>query len=411
MKLLLVPPQVEVSPELLFVLTRAFSPLTPRGGGTVDPRRVWKLAEALDLSCRIGWRVPRVQLVQELGEDVATLFASRYHDAATSATVINAVTSEVVRHINQAGVPAVLLKSNALVMSGLTGVGARRFIDIDILVPAASAREVHCHLVAQGYRGGRHRDGAHQLSSLFHPAGVMVEIHTHVKHMRLAHGEGWVRFEDLESKGLLRPLPGMAGVRIPSLEFLAGHALIHGVVQHWRQVGDYPLMRLLADLADIKAHWEGIVPLEEAILPWLVAEQAEVEGQAVTNLMRQLGAGVPWRDGEQIRKLGDNLFLRHVVATRFDQAYQDAVRAAAALWVDTNLSPAEGLARKLRNRLFLSASSMDQRYRSGNRWIPRALFRFWRPFDLLGKFVWLIARYAFYRSRSLEKRTIRVDLS
>lgn len=408
MKLRLLPPRVEVSPELLWVLTRAFAPLLPWKGSHVEPAAAWRLAEAFDLSCRIGWRVPPGQLFAELGEEIAARFAERYHAAAASALLINAVTSEVMERIIQTGLPVVLLKSNALVLSGLTAVGARRFTDLDLLVPAGRAREVSSLLSGQGYRGSRHRDGAHQLSSLFHPTGVMVEIHTRVKHMRLGRGEGWVRLEDLESKGLLRALAGLAGGWIPSLEFLAGHALVHGVVQHWRQVGDYPLMRLLADLQDIEAKWEGSVPLEQAVVPWLAAEEAEVEGQAVMDLLRQLGAGAHGSGEEPSGKLGENVFLRHVAALRYDRAYQDAVRAAAALWVDTNRSRAVALARKVRNRLFLLPASVDRRYGARPTRFRRVLVHLWRPLDLLGKLFWLLARYARYRWRSLDRRSIRI---
>jgi len=407
-RLPLIPPHVEVTPELLWVLSRAFSPLGSWSGPLPDRGGAWRLAEALDLSCRIGWRVPRTQLAREVGEEVASKFVAGYHDAAASALLIRAVAQEVASELRGAGFEGVLLKSNALALGGITAFGARRFMDVDILVPQQQAHEVRGVLVAKKYRSPRGRDGAHQLSSLFHPTGVMVEIHTHVKHMRLAHGEGWMRFEDLERGGLLHQLPGMAGIWIPSLEFLAGHALVHGVVQHWRQVGDYPLMRLPADLQDIEAGWQASSRLEEAIAPWLAAEKADVEGQAVMDLIRQLGAGVPWDDGNQIRKLGGNLFLRHVVATRFDREYQDAVRAASILWVDANRSHAVALARKLRNRLCLSPSSVRNRYgvREGN-WV-QILVSLWRPFDLAGKFCWLLMKYLLYRWRWSKERSIAV---
>ncbi len=408
MKLRLSPPLLEVSPELLWVLSRALAPAGAWTSPPVDPRQAWRLARALDMACRIGWRVPRSQLVTEVGEEIANRFASAYHDAAASAMVINAVAVEVAERLYRAGVAAVLLKSNALVLAGFTQVGARRFTDVDVLVPGDQAQQARALLQADGYSCADRWDGAHQLSSLYHPSRVMVEIHTRVKHMRLARGGGWARFEDLQRAGHLRPLAHPAGAMVPAPAFLAGHALIHGLVHHWRQVGDYPLMRLLGDLDDLSMHWRDESPLAEAVQPWLAAERVEAEGRAVLEVGDLLAPGGDAAGFGRSDRLGDNLFLRHVLASQFDRAYQDAVRAVAIFWVDNNRSWTGALARKVRNRLFLADASMARRYGRGRGRGRQALLRLLRPGELLFKSIVLLARYATYRWRGSEKRSIRV---
>jgi len=406
MNLRLSPPLLEISPELLWVLTRALAPAAAWPPQPVDPRRAWRLAQRLDLACRIGWRIPRPQLVAEVGEEVASRFTSAYHDAAASAMVINAVAVEVAERLHRAGVAAVLLKSNALALAGYTPVGARRYTDVDVLVAGGQAQRARALLQADGYRCTDRWDGAHQLSSLYHPSRVMVEIHTHVKHMRLMRGGGWAGFEDLQRAGHFRPLAHPTGAMVPAPAFLAGHALIHGLVHHWRQVGDYPLMRLLGDLEDLASHWGDDPPLAEAVQPWLAAEGVEPQGRAVLELLDLLGAGGGTAAAGHIQRLGDNLFLRHVLACQFDRAYQDAVRAVAMLWVDTNRSWIGAMARKVRNRLLLTDASLARRYGPGGGRGRQALLRLLRPVELLFKFFGLLARYATYRWRASKSRTL-----
>lgn len=408
MNLRLIPPFVEMTPALQWVLTRAFAPVKAWPSAPVDGQLAWRLAAALDLACRIGFRVPREQLVGDLGKAVADRFGSEYHDAAASAMVVIAVAVQVVERFRGAGLPAVLLKSNALTLAGFTKVGARRFVDVDVLVPRRRAREAYSLLLESGYRATDQRDGAHQLASVFHPSGVMVEIHNQVKHMRMHCGGAWVDFEDLERAGHVRLLSNPAGILVPSPAFLAGHTLIHGLVHHWRQVGEYPLMRLLGDLGDIAGHWEGSLSLVEAVGPWLAAEAVSAEGQAVFEALQLLGAIGGAAAPARLDELSSNLFLRHVLASKYNGAYRNAVRAAAIFWVDRNRSSTLALVRKLRNRLFLSDASMTRRYGPQCGRVQQALLYFWRPFELFGKLCALLFKYGSYRRRSLQRRSISV---
>ncbi len=320
--------------------------------------------------------------------------------------VINAVAVEVAERLDASRVAFVLLKSNALFLAACTMLGARRCMDVDVLIPSNRVHEVRALLLAGGYRAAKGRDGAHQLSPLFHPSGVMVELHTLVKHMRLTPGGGWVCLEDLERAGHLRPLPKFGAGFIPSPSFLAAHALIHGLVQHWRQVGDYPLLRLLGDVEDLSRQWENGSPLAESVSPWLAAEAVEAEGRAVFDALDFLANASSAATPDTREKLANNLFLRHVLASRYDAAYRDAVRAAAIFWVDSNRSRTVALARKIRNRLFLTEESTIRRYGPRKGPVGRVLLRLWRPLELVGKSFALLLKYWEYRFRSLDKRSI-----
>lgn len=402
------PPQLEVGAPLAWALSRAFSPLAPWRGPRPAPEEAWEVARGLDVACRIGWRVPRQWLVEEVGEGLAARFLAAYHDTAARAMLVQRVATEVVERLAAADLPCALLKSNALTLGGYTPTGARAFCDVDALVPAQRAGDARQVLLASGFRRGRERDGGHQLAPISHPSGVTVELHTFVKHMRAPGGSGWASLEELRGHNLLCPAGRGDMVFIPVPAFLAGHALVHGLVQHWRQVDDYPLARVVGDLQDIRQRWEGPEPLAEVVQPWLAAEGVEKEGAAALALAETLAA-TPGEDGAAIGALvGENLFLRHVVAVRYDAAYRDAVRAAGALWVDVNRSWTVAFARKVRNRLLLSAPSVERRYGTGRgawRWL-RA--RCLRPLELLGKLLWLLGRYACYRLGHLERRQVGV---
>ena len=383
--------------ELLWVLMRAFGTLDWESRRDPNPNEVWRLARDLDIDCRIGWRVVSGRLADELGEEIAGRFVQSYHAAAVEALLANAVAKEISVLAHRAGIQVIFLKSNALLLSGTTAVGARRLADIDVLVLGERYRDLQEVLRGSGFSASGSRDGTHQLSPLLHPSGLSVEVHTCVSHMRLGKGRHWVSARELQEGGWLESLSAPEGYLIPRPEFLAGHAIIHAVVQHWRQVGEYPLLRAVGDLLDLAGSAGSLDQLAEATCPWLARERALREGEAVVALAKALTAeGAPDCSARQ-RALESNFFLQHTIASMYNMEYRTAVRAAGVFWVDGNRSALVALARKVRNRLILDRKALEARYGPAGNPLRLIAWRIWRPFDLARKAVGFVRGYLRYR--------------
>ena len=391
------PPPLAVTPELEWVLLRAFGPLATECKFTVDPKGTWSLAHDLDLDCRIGWRVGQEQLASELDDDTASLFLESYRGVAVWGLLANSVAKEVAGIAVRAGIELIFLKSNALLLTGISEVGARRLSDVDLLVDKGPSLDMQKMLRQAGYAGSSRNTSAHQLSSLTHRSGIAVEVHTSVRHMRTGRGSRWAQAGDLRKGGWLRPLPGMEGCWVPVNAFLAGHAIVHAVVQHWREVGEYPLLRAVGDLLDLAGSAGSLDQLAEAACPWLARECALREGETVVALAKALTAeGAPDCSARQ-RALESNFFLQHTIASMYNIEYRTAVKATGVFWVDGNRSALVALARKVRNRLILDREALEARYGPADSPLRLIAWRIWRPFDLARKAVGFVRAYLRYR--------------
>ena len=393
----LVPPPLELTPELGWILVRAFAPTGHEAPKAVDGKAVWTLALELDLDCRIGCRVPLAQLRREVGEVAARLFSESYREAAVFTVVANTVARNVAKIASGIGVDVVFLKSNALLLSGISAVGSRRLSDIDLLVGAEASERLEGALQSAGFSHGGRRVGSHHLAPLSHSSGLTVEVHTLVKHVRLNRGSSWVSAQDLWDGGWLGPLEGLGGSWIPNPSFLAAHTIVHSVVQHWGQAIDYPLLRSVGDLIDLAAAgWPLRAPAEAAPL-WLRQERAQGKGGALIALATTL-THADWAETASLaEELGSNLFLRHAVALQCDPDYRNAVKAGGVFWVDRNRSALVALARKLRNRLILDRKALEARYGPADNPLRLIAWRIWRPFDLARKAVGFVRTYLRYR--------------
>ncbi len=247
------PPEIEATPELRWVLARAFGPADLAFTGDLDGPGAFALADRLDLAPRIGARIAQATLALEVGAA-----AVDFRRAALAVAVQNILRIEAVQVVAalaaREGTSFALLKGLALESLRAPLPGARRTGDLDLLVPERHARPLVRRLVANGWRACGYRDHEHHLDPLVHPDLGTIELHLKLVGVRPAGGTRSFTFDSLDGAGLLHPAPAMPeNVRVPSRAVLVAHLLVHGLVQHGLAPASYPLLRLPADLLDLGA--------------------------------------------------------------------------------------------------------------------------------------------------------------
>jgi hypothetical protein len=255
MALRLRPPEVPWTPELRWVLARAFgSPELPFGE-PVDAVSAARLATDLGLTSRVGALTPERVLLAEAGSE-----AVRFRAAARLTTVRNLALVESVRSVARAaGIPFVVLKGLALEALRLVPAGARPTADLDLLVPLERIAELQRRMLADGWTVSESLELEQHLHPLVHPSLGMTEIHRVLLGVRLPGSRRSVDFAALESAGLLQPLPGLPdGVFAPTRPVLLAHSLVHGLVQHGSAPSSYPAFRVLGDVADLGSSLESL---------------------------------------------------------------------------------------------------------------------------------------------------------
>jgi hypothetical protein len=381
------PPPLAPSPEVRWMLLRAFGP-AGAPAPAVEPAAALALARRFEVSARIAVRQGRQRLAAELGEEAAAGFAG---DRARAAAVGMRLMEEVRRVAGVAaalGVPLACLKFAALEGTGLLAAGSRGACDVDLLVPGERAGELWRALLAAGFRGSGLPEAEHQLPALIGPQGGVVEIHRHLPGVRLA-GAASATFEALAAAGLLRPLPDLPGrCAAPTPEVQAAHALVHGLGQHGYWPSSYSLLKMVADLLDLGAAGPGA--LTDRAAAWVARDVSADEAAAVRRLTRRLAAGedpAGWQGGEEE-------LLRHILAGRLDAGYADALRLGLFRPQPSERSRPVQLARAVLGAVFLSDAQIEAVYgrpRSRLGYLGRRLAR---PFDLLRRLGSYGARWA-----------------
>ncbi len=180
---------------------------------------------------------------------------------------------------------------------------------------------------------------------------------------------------------------------VPGPEWLAAHAIVHGVAQHGFTPQVYPLFRLLGDLAALAPHLgDG-----NRIHRWISTELREEETRAALALARRLAEG-----DESVFRLApapEARLLRHFTATLIDDDYASSLRLR---WPGPSVGPRGplALARGVWRAVALTDVEIDLVYGPPrSRW-GYAARRVARPFDLLGRAV----RYAVRRLRARLRR-------
>src|SRR5436305_8367097 len=297
------PPRLALSPEVRWMLLRAFGPAGAPFPEPVEPAAALPLARRFQVPARIAVRQGRERLRAEVGEEITAGFA---RDRARAAAVGMRLMGEVRRVAEVAaglGCPLACLKLAALEGTGLLAAGSREACDADLLVPGGRAEELWQALAVAGFRGSGMPEAEHQLTALKGPQGGVVEIHRHLPGVRL-EGAASATYEALDRAGLLLPLPDLPGRCLaPAPEVLAAHVLVHGLGQHGYWPSSYSLLKMVADLLDLGS-------LTDRAAAWVARDVSAAETAAVRRLTGRLAAGedpAGWTGPEEE-------LLRHILA-------------------------------------------------------------------------------------------------
>lgn len=380
------PPSLAISPELRWMLLRAFGPAGAPFPGAVDPGKALSLARTFEVSARIAARQGKGRLAAELGAEGAARFARDRTSAAASGLRLMAAAREVAEAAARLEIPLAVLKFAALEGTGLLAGGSRGACDIDVLAPGERAEYLQQALAEGGYRVSGMPGMEHQLPPLAAPSGAVVEIHRHLPGVRVGGGAS-ATLETLGREGLLAPLPEQPGrCSAPSPEVLAAHVLVHGLGQHGYWPSSYSLLKMMADLLDL-----GSEALTPRALAWTAKDVPATEAEAVRRLCRRLAAGedpAGWDGPEEV-------LLRHILAGRLDSGYERSLRLGLFQPVPSDRPRPLQLARSVLAAVFLTDAQIDAVYGRPRTRLGYLGRRLTRPFDLL----WRLGSYGLARLR------------
>ncbi len=427
------PPPGHPDPERRWILMRAFGPapapaptpvptggLAPIGAPIGAPSRpfdaesVLASSRALFLAARIGARHRAAHLASELGggPDAAAAaagFAADHRGAIARTLLLDELAAELAGVARSLGLPVALLKFAALYATGALLPGGRLASDVDVLVPAKRAAELHDALLGRGFAASGLSAYEHQLPLISHPRLGAVEIHLHLPGLVPPGGHGYAVLEDLEAAGALRPVaapptsattPAAAGgLRAPSRPVLLAHALAHGLLQHGWAPEAYPPFRMVSDLVDLGLGGPDGEALLEAGLPWLTAGRDRGshpgldpgEARATRELCARLVAGRLPDTGGTPDAAGT--LLGHFLAGALDPGYRRSLglrRLAGAPTEDrgTSLERAAAWRRRIVKALVPTRAEVDAIYRRRHGRAGYLARIAARPFDL----AWRLAR-------------------
>lgn len=298
----------------------------PFPGGVDGPRAV-DVAVGLALAERIGARVPSAVLEHDLGRDAARRLMLARLKGLVPARSLGELLPELVGALCGARIPVILLKFAGLQAGGHLLERSRVAGDLDLLIREADAGPARQLLVGRGFTAFEPTlADHHHLPTLQDRQGRPVELHTRLPGLRAPGARRFAGFAALAAAGALRAAPGLGpGCHVLQPDFMAAHAVAHGLVQHGG-ADVYPLTRLLADLADLLPpgrRRRGIAARE-----WIAADVPPARLEAVLGLCDALELGD--LDGLAARP-AEAALLRHVVASALDPAYRRAL-AVGSLW-------------------------------------------------------------------------------
>ena len=389
------PPQLELSPELLWVLDAAFGSSGGSGRASIDASAALDLARRLSLAHRIGARVREPDLIAALGRDVARTFVVHRLDATARMRPLLTLIPELSDAAQRAGLPLVLLKFGALNARGLTPPGSRIAGDLDVLVPADALGAAVDLLVGLGF-GPRTKQGPeHHLPEYVDADGRIVELHDRLPGVRAAGQRRSARFADLEAAGGLATLAGDSTVQIPRADVLAAHLVVHGLAQHGFSPHSYPLTRMLSDLVDlVGTEAPGLL---ESAYPWIASGVSQAESAALDALCRELTTGIEQTSGPEDEDA--RLLLRHMLAGLLDERYRSSLRLADVIHPMTDGSRIMAVMRTGLDLLLPDAAGLDRlEGRLGSRF-GRAGLLAARPLHLAGRLVTHVASHLRARRR------------
>jgi len=309
------PPSFAFDPEVEWVLLRAFAPSEARVVQRPQAARAVALATALDIGARIAARQPQELLRKELDEHASARLREGYLDNVARNSLFGAALDELLAHAKREGVACILLKYAALSRLGILKTGSRAAMDLDVLVPKASAGRFQALLEAAGYRDLGLPSSRHQLPALSDPRDVLIEIHRHIPAVTLPGEESFLEADAMIAADLV---DHSSDALLPAPSLVAAHALAHGLVQHARAPHMCSPLKAFADLADLE-HAGHSLEQASQFLSRAMSKQNTDDAIALT---RALVAG----DLEAAQAGGAGTLLRHALASQLDARYAARLR-------------------------------------------------------------------------------------
>jgi hypothetical protein len=382
------PPPVALTPELRWVLLRAFGPIDAAPEAAVDFAAAAVVAGRLALASRIGARARQASELAHHG-DVAATFARARRAAAVTQLQAREAALEVAAAAAAQRAPCCLLKGAALAEAVAVVAGSRQLGDVDVLVPAGAEAPVIAELTRRGFRPGAGEEYAHHAPPLLHPRLGLVEVHRHLPGVETTPSavarrrRRFATFEDLLAAGLLAPWPGGGGggAWLPSRPALAAHLLAHALAQHGFRPGAYPALRLIGDLLDLGVAADDGEELLAATVPLVERAIGAVAVHAAADLCRVLAAG---RLDELAAEAPPGLLLRHLLAGALDDRYAEALKLQELARPLHSGSRIGGWWSAAWQAAALSPLQLERVYGKAGRW-GRLGQRLRRPFDLFAR--------------------------
>lgn len=308
------PPRAPLPVELRWLLAAAFGSELPPPAG--EPGRAAELARTFDLGPRIVARHGAAALGR-LGEAAEEMIAA--HRRAVAVALIAERTARRLAELAGPELPMVYLKGFALTLLAPGPAGIRPLADLDVLLPQRGAEELRRRLLADGWVSEQEAGNPQHLPPLRPRQGLPVDLHFRLRGVR-AGASRWATADELIAAGLCRPA-GLAGSGwIPGPALMAAHVAVHAFEQHGHRPATYPLLRAVADIADLTAAAEAD-DLEPGAAG-LVGETLDPAGlQALFDLARILAEGRIPADASAGESAAAKL-LRHVVAGSLDPVYR-----------------------------------------------------------------------------------------
>jgi hypothetical protein len=310
------PPALALTPEIRWVLLRAFGPPRAAFPDRVDGQRAAGLARDLGVVERIGARVPSSLLVAELGREAACQLAVSRLQVLAGVRELCDLIPELASAAVEAGIPLVFLKFAALHVGGYLAEDSRAAGDVDVLVPERDAERAAQTLATRGFRSAEATLADHHLPPLHDSQRRVVELHTRVPGLKGPDGRRFAGFEALDSAGGLEPAPGFGHCcYLPRRDLLVAHTVAHGLAQHGG-ADDYPATRTLADVIDLLPGERRTRSLRA--LEWIADDVSRSDLEAVLGLCDSLEKGdLDGLDAEPKARF-EGVLLRHILAASLD---------------------------------------------------------------------------------------------
>ncbi len=381
------PPEVEIEPPVACALDLAFGPVAEQAGFSIDaePQAVVQAARSMALGGRIAARWPHQLLERTLGAPGAEACRMDRRRSAAAELQAEAVVENISAVVVALDMPVVFLKGAALVMDGLILSGSRGLGDVDVLAPEGREQLLQDRLKGEGcVEPDDLPSGEHQLQALGHPLGLAVEVHLCLRGVRCS-GRDSATFSDLDDLGLTRRIEGLPGdARMPGLDLLLAHAVVHGLAQHGLNPKGYPMLRFVADIVDLDLAGAVESGAFERWMPWIEQDVSRREVEALADMCRRLvgseGVAGIWPGSDDAA-----LMVRHLVLGAVDIEYRDSLRIRSLASVMPSRGRSATLLKTVWGATVLTRGQVEALYGK-----PRSSwgywgYRLWRPFDLIGR--------------------------